>query len=498
VAVPHVVVIGAGAGGLSAAVDLARQGVEVTVLETADAPGGKIRQHEVAGQPIDAGPTVFTLRWVFDELFEEAGAKLDEALTLRPATCLARHAWQNGKALDLFVDVERSIDAINAFAGKRDADSYRKFCAESAALFALLREPFVVNQRPSQLDVIRRVGLLNMPAFVAQINSFRTLWSDLVRRFQSPELRQLFARYATYVGSSPFMTPATIMIVAHVEQEGVWTVHGGMFAVAKALQSLGEAYGARYRFGASAAEIELNQGQVSGVVLSSGEHISADAVVFNGDIAALGAGLLGDAVVAAGRIRPPRQRSLSAVTWCVSAAPEGFDLAFHNVFFGRDYREEFDAVFKRGEITSNPTVYLCAQDRDGAALPQRRERMLLLVNAPANGEAGPMADDELDLVTQNTWRVLEECGLSLKVQPDHSLLTTPAEFHNRFPASGGALYGQSVHGMMATLSRAGAQTKVPGLFLAGGSVHPGPGVPMATISGRLAADETLRFLDRRM
>ena len=368
-AASDVVEIGAGAGGLSAAVDLARQGIEVTVVEAADGPGGKIRQCDVAGHAIDAGPTVFTLRWVFDELFEAAGAKLDEALTLQPATCLARHAWQNGKALDLFVDVDLAVVAICAFSGAQDAQSYRKFCAESAALFALLREPFVVNQRPSQLDVVRRVGLWNMPAFVAQINSFRTLWSDLVRRFQSPELRQLFARYATYVGSSPFHTPATIMIVAHVEQEGVWTVRGGMFAVAKALQTLGEAHGARFRFGTSAAKIELDQGRVSGVQLSCGEHIPADAVVFNGDIAALGAGLLGDGVVAGGRSRPPKQRSLSAVTWCVVARPEGFELEFHNVFFGRDYRDEFDAVFKRGTITSYPTLYFCAEDRDGEVPP---------------------------------------------------------------------------------------------------------------------------------
>lgn len=254
-----------------------------------------------------------------------------------------------------------------------------------------------------------------------------------------------FATVATCVGSSPLLTPATIMIVAHVEQEGVWTVRGGMFAVVKALQSLGESHGARFRFGTSAAKIELNQSRVSGVRLSSGEQIPADAVVFNGDIAALGAGRLGNSVVAGGRRRPPRQRSLSAVSWCVTAQPGAFELQFRNVFFGNDYRDELDAVFKRGTITPNPTVYLCAEDRNGQAPAEGQERMLLLVNPPANGDAGPMADSDLANVTRNAWRVLEECGLSLKVNESHCLPTTPAGFHERFPASGGAVYGQSVH-----------------------------------------------------
>lgn len=221
----RVIVIGAGIGGLAAALTLAAAGLDVTVLERADRVGGKMRSVPVGGSAIEAGPTVFTMRWVFDELFEEAGTSLEAEIGLRPASLLARHAWSGRERLDLFADVATSADAIAAFAGPREAEGYRRFCARAAEVYRTLEGPFIRADRPSPVDLAQRVGLAGIGS-LWRIQPFATLWSALGEYFRDPRLRQLFGRYATYCGASPFEAPATLMLVAHVEQVGVWTVEG--------------------------------------------------------------------------------------------------------------------------------------------------------------------------------------------------------------------------------------------------------------------------------
>lgn len=474
-------------GGLAAAADLARAGLAVTVIDRAAQCGGKMRRVIAHGAAIDAGPTVFTMRWIFDALFADAGASLADHVTLDQAETLARHAWRQGGQLDLFADVARSADAIGQFAGAHDARGYLDFCARSQDMYRTLVRPFIAAERPSIAGLIARVGPRGIPA-LSRTEPLRTLWSALGDHFRDPRLRQLFGRYATYVGASPWAAPATLMLVAHVEQDGVWLVRGGIHAVAQAIHDLAVRQGAQFRFGTEMQAISVEQGRVAGVVLADGERIAADAVVFNGDISALGDDL-----------RPvprtaPAKRSLSAVTWCLAAKTSGFDLAHHNVFFAEDYRAEFDAIFRDRRITRDPTVYLCAQDRgEGVAAPPGHERLLALVNAPADGDR--VGDDPALLadLAQRSFGLMRDCGLDIVPQGD-PVVTGPAGFHALFPHTGGALYGRANHGLTGSFARAGARGKVPGLYLAGGSVHPGPGIPMATLSGRIAAARLLADL----
>ncbi|RZM06366.1 MAG: FAD-dependent oxidoreductase, partial [Sphingomonas sp.] len=264
-------------GGLAAAALLAHRGFGVTVLERADAPGGKMRQVSVAGRAIDAGPTVFTMRWVFEALFAECGARLDEAVGLTQAGVLARHAW-GADRLDLHADAERSAAAIEAFAGPAEARGFRSFCAAARRIYQTLEGPFIRGERPSMASLALSV---RRPADLLAIKPFATLWGELGTHFRDPRLRQLFGRYATYCGSSPFLAPATLMLVADVEQQGVCYVDGGMHALARALAALAAAGGAEIRYGADVAEIATQAGRVSGVRLASGEMVAADAVIAN-------------------------------------------------------------------------------------------------------------------------------------------------------------------------------------------------------------------------
>ncbi len=491
------VVIGAGVGGLAASIDLARSGHDVTLIERAEYVGGKLRSLSPQSREIDAGPTVFTMRHVFESLFADAGRRLEDELRLHPASLLARHVWGDDPAiLDLHADPKRSMEAIGEFAGLREARGFGEFLERAGTLHECLREPFMMSPRPTTTGLMRELGFAGMLA-MWRTPPWLSLWRALAEHFRDARLRQLFARYATYVGSSPLQAPATLMLIAHVEQSGVWLVEGGMRRVAEVLATLATSCGANLRLGNGVRRIEVRDGHIVGVHLDDGDFIPADAVIFNGDTQALADGLLGEEVRHAVAPRRRSQRGLSAVTWCVDAPTEGFDLAHHNVFFGDDYPREFSDIFEQRKITTRPTIYLCAQDRGEGSRPLRTgdaERLLILVNAPADGDQGGITDGELAALEQRVFSQLETSGLIVSRNSEHIALTRPQDFARLFPATGGSLYGSANHGALASFARPNARTGIAGLYLAGGSVHPGPGVPMATLSGRLAAACLLRDL----
>ncbi|MDQ2779635.1 MAG: phytoene desaturase family protein [Pseudomonadota bacterium] len=491
----RVIVVGAGMGGLVAALELAARGFDVLVLERALQPGGKMRQIAIGGAMLDAGPTVFTMRWVFDALFDAVGLHLDDHLRLEPVELLARHAWGPDARLDLHADRARSAAAIGDFAGAAAARGYLQFCARAGAIYRTLEAPFLRGSRPTPFSLAARVGLRGLPGLM-QISPFATLWSELGRHFNDERLRQLFGRYATYCGASPFLAPATLMLVAHVEQEGVWLVDGGMHRVAQVLARLACERGARLRYGTAVQRILTRHGHACGVRLEDGEELHADAVVFNGDVAALHAGLL-DADTRATAPVGRAGRSLSALTWNLLAPTHGFPLARHSVFFSDNSAREFDDLFGAARLPQEPTVYVCAQDRDGKVDDPHlgecgaAERLLLIVNAPAVGDQRAFTLQELQRCETRTFQRLAQCGLQVDRSAERTVLTTPQDFERLFSATGGALYGQAPHGWAASFKRPGARSRLKGLYLAGGSVHPGPGVPMAALSGRQAAASVL-------
>ncbi len=489
----RVVVIGAGVGGLVTAVELAARGASVTVLERAPQVGGKMRVVEVGERSIDAGPTVLTMRWVFDAVFAAAGRRLEDYLTLRPAEVLARHAWHDGARLDLFQDIDRSADAIGRFAGAREAQGYREFSEHAAAIFARVEEPFLRAERPTLGSVLQEQGLRGL-ASLARIDATRTLWKSLGGFFRDPRLLQLFGRYATYAGSSPFEAPGTLAVIAHVERSGVWMPDGGMMAVARALERLAGELGVTVRCGASVGEVMVRGERAVGVRLDGGEEIAADALVCNADVGALAAGLFGDGARGAWRVDPALGRSLSAVTYSMAVRAEGFPLVRHNVFFSRDYAAEFRDIFEADRIPRAPTVYVCAQDRDDTGTPPSGdgvERLFLIVNAPARGGRRPFTAAEIDACESDTKQLLGAQGLRVDWNEASCITTTPDDFARMFPGTGGALYGPPSHGWRSPMARAGSRARLRGLYLTGGSTHPGGGVPMVAQSGRLAAAAVL-------
>ncbi|MFH1807287.1 MAG: 1-hydroxycarotenoid 3,4-desaturase CrtD [Pseudomonadota bacterium] len=490
----RVIVVGGGVAGLVSTLELAAQGFEVTLLERANQVGGKMRQVRIDDQGIDVGPTVLTMRWAFENVFADVGEKLDEHLKLVPAEVLARHAWQDGGRLDLYTDPERSARAIQDFAGKKEAEGFRKFSAYAKKIYEATEEPFILAQRPDFLAMVGSLGLSGM-AKLTRIDMLRSMWKSLGDFFKDPHLHQLFARYATYYGSSPYMAPATLNLIAHVELQGVWFVDGGMVRIAETFEALARARGAEIRTGVHVDRLLMRGDRVQGVVTAQGETLQADAVIVNADVAALATGKLGSELTGSFNAPELKERSLSALTLAMRARTSGLDLMRHTVFFSRDYKDEFERIFDQQLLPREPTTYICAQDRldDGATITGP-ERLFFIINAPAVGDRRRFDDKEIQACLQATFAMLERCGLKLERDPAATVVTTPHDFEQSFPATGGALYGSATHSWKGPLNRPAGRTKVPGLYLAGGSVHPGAGVPMVTLGGRLAAAAVLEDL----
>lgn len=476
-----VLIIGAGIGGLTSAALLAAQGCDVTVLEAASGPGGKARQDAINGRGIDAGPTVFTKRDVFESIFAECGADLSAHLSLPRADIIARHAWSPDERLDLFADPRASEDAIATFAGPEAAQGYRAFRAAAKRAHDALDKTFMRASRTTPLGLMARMGIRNVGDMIA-IRPMANMWRHLGRFFPDPRLRQLFGRYATYCGSSPFDATATLILIAHVEAEGVWLIDGGLSALARALEAIGTQNGVRFRYDSPVARIHADSGRVTGVTLASGEPIMSDRIICNADPSALATCRFGPDVARAAPGVAARDRALSAVTFLGNVAAKGFDLSHHNVFFSPDYAAEF-AALKSGRLADAPSVYLCAQDRGTGAAPAS-ERVQIIVNAPADGDTHIYSNEEIDRCRTHMLAALNRCGLTLQGSL-HA--TTPSDFEARYPATGGSLYGRASHGWAASFRRPGARTRIPGLYLTGGGTHPGAGVPMVALSGRLAA-----------
>lgn len=481
-----VVVIGAGAGGLAAALELASAGRSVAVVEAGSEEGGKIGRARHEGVYFDTGPSVLTMTDVLADLLTAAGANIADELELLESPTFRYH-WPDGAELDVAFAPEQTVANIKDAFGAKAAADFLGFLDYAKQIWDAAAPNFVYGPAPS-FGSIAKLGLKSL-GLVRKIDPMRSMQSAIERHVAEPHLRDLLQRYATYNGSDPRRAPATLNCIAHVELGlGCYGIEGGMFELARTLRRLAEARGVEFVFDARVEELVTEDRSVTRVV-APGHELRARQVVFNGDVATL-EGLLPRAGTGVEVAEPP---SMSGWTAVIKAARRDHDTRpSHAVLFPEIYVEEFRDIFDRDRPPVEPTVYICAQEkahrRDGW---DEHEPLFVMANAPPEPAKGNSDGAVWDTLRERVEHRLHAAEL---VEPDDTIVweRTPVGLANRFRGSRGAIYGAASNSQFAAFQRAPNRVAtISNLYLASGSAHPGGGVPMCLLSGRAAARAAL-------
>lgn len=484
-----VVVIGAGMGGLSAAVALAARGLQVHVVEAGPRPGGKVDIHRHDDVEMDTGPSVLTLPDVVDRVLRRAGTSLASELELISPAPAFRYRYPDGTCFDVYPELEATLDSAAAAFGVKARRQLESFLAYARQIWETSRDAFVLGPPPRVSALTRQ--FVTRPGDVMRVDPFRTMAEAIIDRLHHPKLHDVMLRYATYNGSSPFLAPATLNCIAHVEIGlGMYGVKGGMHELARALRRVGEARGVQFQWETTVRSILKKGGRVRGVELADDTCIDAPHVVVNADVAHLVSALL---PTEKRHLPKPGRPSMSGVCLLVKARRRPTRVG-HEVLFPETYADEFHDIFDRRVAPQDPTLYLCAQEkahsRTGWA---EHEPVFVMANAPpvessGDGRGTTASDRDAARLIDTVSQKLVRAGL-IDVDDEVIWQRTPADLGRRFPGSAGAIYGAASHGWAAAFQRPKNRVEgVPGLYLASGTAHPGGGVPLCLMSGLTAAD----------
>ncbi len=481
---PTALVIGAGLGGLSAAIHLAVAGYAVTVLEKNERVGGKLDIYQQAGYTYDTGPSLFTMPWVVRDLFALAGRNADDYLDIVPVEPTCRYFWDDGTQFDAWQSLPRLLHEIERIS-PADVNGMLRFLAYASQIYDSVSEPFLYQPFAGFRSMFNPRLMRDGP----RIDAFRTLDQAVQSFFTSPYLRQVFNRYATYNGSSPYLTPATFNVIAFIEfATGGWYIRGGMYRLAEALQQLAGDLGVDVQLNTPVQQLVQQQGRVTGAVTVAGQHHVADVVVANADPRYVYEQMLPTPQPWARRL-VQQEPSCSGFVLLLGVARQYEQLAHHSIFFSRDYPGEFAALFAHGVPAANPTIYVCTSSiTDAEHAPPGHMNMFVLVNAPAlNGRVN--WEREAPAYRDVVLRRLEQMGLhDLRQHITHEVIRTPADLATRYNASAGAIYGLASNNRFAAFLRPPQRARdVANLYFVGGGTHPGGGIPLALLSGRALA-----------
>ncbi len=470
-----VVVVGAGVGGLAVAIRLAVAGRRVVVLERNDVTGGKLAVVRHGGATFDAGPSLVTLPHVFDELFRAAGTSLAAELPMRRLDPQFTYHWPDGSGLVVPDDDDGRVAAFEALSPGSGA-AWRRFDDHGRRIWDISARTFLAGPMTRPLDLLRR---MRSPRDVLGIDPLRSLHRLAAATFRDPRLGPWAGRYATYSGSSPFAAPATLACIPHIEARfGCWYPEGGLDEVRAALQRVAERLGADVRTGVDVERVAADGAAVTGVV--AGVHrIDAPVVVVNADAEHLYGELLPDATALRRVRRAPRSTSGLVVMVLARGATPG--IGHHSVWFAPDDRAEF-AALGSGRMADDPTIYSCVSAvTDPTQSPAGTENWFLLVNTPPGIRLDPDAE------RRRVLDVLAARGVDLRDRLVWSDVITPLRFAARTRAPAGAIYGTSSDGRRAAFRRPGNRGPRRGLYLVGGSSHPGGGLPLVVTSAAIVA-----------
>ncbi len=481
------VVIGGGLGGLSAAIHLAIAGHRVTLVEQNDTLGGKANHRQWEGYQFDTGPSLVTMPFVLRELFQKAGRRLEDYLDLMPVKPACRYYFADGVCFDAPGSVEGMREAIaQTFPGEEAG--FDRFMAYGKRLWEVSGPAFLFN--PMEASTLFKINPFKGLAGLAALKP-ETLQASLKRFFKDPHLLQLFSRYATYNGSDPARCPATFNVIAYVEMAfGSWHIRGGIYRLVLALAKLADELGVEIRTDSPVEAVDFSSDgkAVTGVALSRGMTLPVRRVVINADAVTALCGPLMARHPKAARWREtwaPREVSGSGYVLLLAVGKRFPELLCHNIFFCENYEREFREIFGDARPLGDPTVYISVPCKiDDTQAPAGGEAWFVLVNAPSLDRFSGWPADYPGFLVKRLQALVP--GFS-HADVQWSTPFGPPFLRDNYAAWQGSIYGPASNSTKAAFFRVRNRGPVKGLSFAGGSAHPGGGIPLVLTSGRLAA-----------
>jgi diapolycopene oxygenase len=494
----RVIVVGGGLAGLASAVELASNGFDVTIVERNTHLGGKMNVLRESGYTFDMGPTILTLPQVLCGIIERTGGRVDDYITLVNLDPQWRCFYEDGKVIDLWQDVPRMARTLDAaFPGTGAGEGYAKFIAYSRRMLKLSEKVFFFKDLGGVGDVMRNPPPKE-PGLLGDVLAMRmhsTVAATAHGMIREPHVRQLVEHFLQYVGSSPFLAPSILSLIAAAQSDyGCYYSMGGTRAVARALERLCHELNVKTELGVGVGRINTQGGRVTGVTLDDGRVLSAGRVVSNCDVQRTYRDLVGDAAGAAEQrdIERKYTPACSGVVFYFGLDKQYDHLLHHNFMFSRSSDDEFNELYRRGVPPKDPTLYIAAPSRtDDTQAPPGGEALYVLIHTPYlrpgvdwHGKGGVL-ETYRPIVVEKMKR-MGMPDLESRIVVERHL--TPNMIDRMYNAEGGAIYGLASHGRLKGGFKPRNRSRVvDGLYLTGGSANPGPGVPMVLMSGVTAA-----------
>ncbi|CAN5466580.1 phytoene desaturase family protein [soil metagenome] len=478
-------VIGAGVAGLAAAIRLAQKKYEVTVFEANDHPGGKLSELTLKGYRFDAGPSLFTLPQLVDELYSLWGKDPKKHFKYQKLNKTCKYFYEDGTIINGFADPGEFATEVEDKTGE-NRESVEKALKNSRFLYDTLSELFM------QKSLHQWQSFISRKAFHAYLNLhkldfFKTMNQSNESRFKDKRIVQLFNRYATYNGSDPYQTPATMNIIPHLEFNiGAFFPEKGMYNITQSLFDLAREVGVKFNFGSKVEKIEVEDNVAKGVYCQGIFH-AFEKIVSNMDMVNTYKKLLPSRYAPQKLLNQPKSSSALIFYWGIKQTfPE---LELHNIFFSQDYKNEFEYIFNQKKIFNDPTIYINITSKykpDDA--PAGGENWFVMINVPNN--SGQNWDKMINEAREN---ILKKLSRILKTEIRSLIeaeeILDPRTIESKTSSYSGALYGNSSNNKYAAFLRhANFSSKLKNLYFCGGSVHPGGGIPLCLLSAKIVSE----------